>query len=136
MNRGTLRPTAAPPPMGSWLVSGAALTTDRLTLLGYPGGSELPSDGHTVETHPARWRRERPGDPRRPSSELAFRQVATPNDRPLLVQLVNGGKIVGDESTMRERHLRARAELPLEALKMFRGEPVIETVFPGTGGRR
>lgn len=23
--------------------------------------------------------------------------------------------------------------LPLEALKMFRGEPVIETVFPGIG---
>jgi hypothetical protein len=67
-------------------------------------------------------------------SELAFRHVATPNDRPLLVQLVNGGKIVGDESTMRERHLRARAELPLEALRMSRGEPVIETVFPGTGG--
>jgi len=44
--------------------------------------------------------------------------------------------MVGDESleTMRERHLRARPELPLEALKMFRGEPVIETVFPGTGG--
>jgi hypothetical protein len=34
---------------------------------------------------------------------------------------------------MRERHLRARAGLPLEALKMSRGEPVIETVFPGTG---
>jgi hypothetical protein len=62
--------------------------------------------------------------------------VATPNERPLLVQLVNGGKIVGDESfeTMRERHLRARAELPMEALKMSRGEPVIETGFPGTGG--
>jgi len=53
------------------------------------------------------------------------------------VQLVNGGKIVGDESleTVRERHLRARPELPLEALKMFRGGPVIETVFPGTGDR-
>jgi hypothetical protein len=58
--------------------------------------------------------------------------VATPNDRPLLVQLVNGGKIVGDESTMRERHLRARAELPLEALKMSRGEPVI-ACFPVLG---
>jgi hypothetical protein len=66
---------------------------------------------------------------------LAFRQVAIPNDRPLLVQLVNGGKIVGDESleTVRERHLRARPELRWRPLKMFRGEPVIETVFPGTG---
>ena len=59
--------------------------------------------------------------------------MAIPNDRPLLVQLVNGGKIVGDESPCGERHLRARAGPPLEALKMSRGEPVIETVFPGTG---
>jgi nicotinate phosphoribosyltransferase len=58
------------------------------------------------------------------------------NDRPLLVQLVDGGKIIGDESleVMRERHVRSRAELPLEALKMSRGEPVIETLFAGAGG--
>jgi nicotinate phosphoribosyltransferase len=58
------------------------------------------------------------------------------NDRPLLVQLVDAGKIVGDESleTMRRRHRRSRAELPPEALKMSRGEPVIETLFVGTGG--
>ena len=57
------------------------------------------------------------------------------NDRPLLVQLVDAGKTVGDEplETMRQRHLRSRAELPLEALKMSRGEPVIETLFVGTG---
>jgi nicotinate phosphoribosyltransferase len=57
------------------------------------------------------------------------------NDRALLVKLVDGGKIVGDETLgiMRERHLRSRAELPLEALKMSRGEPVIETVFLGIG---
>jgi nicotinate phosphoribosyltransferase len=56
------------------------------------------------------------------------------NDRPLLVQLVESGKIVGEESleTIRQRHLRSRAELPLEALKMSRGEPVIETVWAGT----
>jgi nicotinate phosphoribosyltransferase len=48
---------------------------------------------------------------------------------------VEAGEIVGDESleTMRHRHLRSRAELPLEALKMSRGEPVIETIFAGTG---
>jgi nicotinate phosphoribosyltransferase len=57
------------------------------------------------------------------------------NDRPLLVQLVERGKIVGEESleTIRERHLRCRAELPLEALKMSRGEPVIETIWASTG---
>jgi nicotinate phosphoribosyltransferase len=65
---------------------------------------------------------------------LAFRPIDNSNDRPLLVQLVNGGKIVGDESTMRERHLRARAELPLAALKMSRGEPVI-VCFPALGRR-
>jgi len=56
------------------------------------------------------------------------------NDRPLLVQLVEGGKIIGEESldTSRERHRTARAELPLEALKMSRGEPGIETVYSGT----
>jgi nicotinate phosphoribosyltransferase len=57
------------------------------------------------------------------------------NDRPLLVQLVKDGTIVGNEplEVMRQRHLRARAELPLDALKMSRGEPVIKTVYPGAG---
>jgi nicotinate phosphoribosyltransferase len=57
------------------------------------------------------------------------------NDRPLLVRLVEAGRIVGDESleTMRQRHRRSRTELPVEALKMSRGEPVIETIFTGTG---
>ena len=56
------------------------------------------------------------------------------NDRRLLVQLVDGGKIIGEESldTSRERHRRARAELPLEALKMSRGEPVIDTIYSST----
>jgi nicotinate phosphoribosyltransferase len=56
------------------------------------------------------------------------------NDRPLLVQLVDRGKIIGEESldTSRERHRSACAELPLEALKMSRGEPVIETIYSST----
>ena len=56
------------------------------------------------------------------------------NDRRLLVQLVDGGKIIGEESldASRERHRRARAELPLEALKMSRGEPVIDTIYSST----
>jgi nicotinate phosphoribosyltransferase len=60
------------------------------------------------------------------------------NDRPLLVQLVDGGKIIGEESldTSRERHMRARAELPLEALKMSRGEPVIDTIYPSSLAER
>jgi nicotinate phosphoribosyltransferase len=56
------------------------------------------------------------------------------NDRRLLAHLVDGGKIIGEESldTSRERHRRARAELPLEALKMSRGEPVIDTIYSST----
>jgi nicotinate phosphoribosyltransferase len=51
------------------------------------------------------------------------------------VQLVKEGKIVGEEplETIRQRHIRVRAELPLEALKMSRGEPVINTVYAGVG---
>nr|WP_280949264.1 nicotinate phosphoribosyltransferase [Friedmanniella luteola] len=57
------------------------------------------------------------------------------DDRELLVPLVTDGEIVGRESleTARDRHRRARAELPLEALKMSRGEPVVETVYAGAG---
>jgi nicotinate phosphoribosyltransferase len=53
------------------------------------------------------------------------------DDRDLLVQLVAGGEIIGEEplADARARHQRARAELPLEALKMSRGEPVIETIY-------
>lgn len=53
------------------------------------------------------------------------------NDRPLLVPLVVDGEIVGREplSAGHERHLRVRAELPLAAMKMSKGEPAIETVM-------
>ncbi len=51
--------------------------------------------------------------------------------RELLVPLVTDGEIVGREplAAARDRHVAARAELPLDALKMSRGEPVIDTVF-------
>ncbi|MCA0250881.1 MAG: nicotinate phosphoribosyltransferase [Actinobacteria bacterium] len=53
------------------------------------------------------------------------------NDRPLLVELVRGGEIVGREplTAVRERHHRAVTELPPSARKMSRGEPVIETIM-------
>ncbi len=53
------------------------------------------------------------------------------DDRELLVPLVSAGQIVGDEplQAARDRHRRSRAELPMEAMKMSRGEPVIETIF-------
>ena len=56
------------------------------------------------------------------------------DDRQLLVPLVRAGEIIGDEplEAARERHRRSRAELPMEALKMSRGEPVIETILSGS----
>jgi nicotinate phosphoribosyltransferase len=55
------------------------------------------------------------------------------DDRPLLVELVRDGKVVGRESlaNARDRHLRARAELPLTARHLSRGEPVIDTIHVG-----
>jgi nicotinate phosphoribosyltransferase len=53
------------------------------------------------------------------------------DDRPLLVQLVDHGEIVGREplDAARERHALALAELPIAARSMARGEPVLPTVF-------
>jgi nicotinate phosphoribosyltransferase len=52
------------------------------------------------------------------------------NDRPLLVPLVVDGEVVGAEplEVARERHLRAREELPLPARMLQKGEPAIPTV--------
>ncbi len=59
------------------------------------------------------------------------------NDRPLLVELVRDGKIVGAESlaTGQERHARSRAELPLAALKMSKGEAAIPTLMLDADGQ-
>ena len=64
---------------------------------------------------------------------VGARAAGDSNDRELLVQLVDGGEIVGGESLQaaRERHQRARAELALEAMNMSRGEPVIEVIYEG-----
>ena len=53
------------------------------------------------------------------------------DDRTLLAPLVRDGEIVGREplQAARERHAAARAELPMEAQSMAKGEPVIPTVF-------
>jgi nicotinate phosphoribosyltransferase len=53
------------------------------------------------------------------------------DDRALLVPLVRSGEIVGREplDDARKRHQRSRAELPLAARQLSRGEPAIETVF-------
>ena len=55
------------------------------------------------------------------------------DDRPLLVPLAREGDVVGRESleAARERHVRSRAELPLVARQLSKGDPVIETLFEG-----
>jgi len=53
------------------------------------------------------------------------------DDRALLVPLVRDGEVVGREplAAARERHVLARAELPVAAQQMSKGDPVIPTVF-------
>jgi nicotinate phosphoribosyltransferase len=64
---------------------------------------------------------------------IGERPVDDGDDRELLVPLVRDGEVVGREDleVARERHLRAREELPLPARMLSRGEPVIPTVHVG-----
>ncbi|MFF9349906.1 nicotinate phosphoribosyltransferase [Streptomyces sp. NPDC014734] len=52
-------------------------------------------------------------------------------DRQLLVELVRGGEVIAREplDAARERHIAARAGLPMSAMQLSRGEPVIPTEF-------
>ncbi|MFI1762088.1 nicotinate phosphoribosyltransferase [Streptomyces sp. NPDC020800] len=52
-------------------------------------------------------------------------------DRQLLVELVKGGDVVAREplDVTRDRHIAARANLPLSATQLSRGEPVLATEY-------
>ncbi|KOV54319.1 nicotinate phosphoribosyltransferase [Streptomyces sp. AS58] len=52
-------------------------------------------------------------------------------DRQLLVELVKGGEVVAREplDAARDRHIAARAALPLSATQLSRGEPVLPTEY-------
>jgi nicotinate phosphoribosyltransferase len=52
-------------------------------------------------------------------------------DRQLLVELIKGGQVVAREAldVVRDRHAAARANLPLSATQLSRGEPVIPTEY-------
>ncbi|MFH9133245.1 nicotinate phosphoribosyltransferase [Streptomyces sp. NPDC017524] len=52
-------------------------------------------------------------------------------DRQLLVELVRAGEVVAREplDAVRERHVAARAGLPMSAIQLSRGEPVIPTEY-------
>jgi nicotinate phosphoribosyltransferase len=64
---------------------------------------------------------------------VSQRPVDDGNDRPLLIELVRDGEIVGREplTAARERHRQALAELPPEAHRLQRGEPAIPTEYEG-----
>ncbi len=63
---------------------------------------------------------------------------AASNDRMVMVDLVRDGEIVGAEPLLaaRERHERARAELPLFGKKISRAEQAIPTVFVSRDGEK
>ncbi|GAA0619991.1 nicotinate phosphoribosyltransferase [Streptomyces crystallinus] len=52
-------------------------------------------------------------------------------DRQLLTELVKGGEVVAREplDAARERHIAARAALPMSAIQLSRGEPVLPTEY-------
>ncbi|MET9519331.1 nicotinate phosphoribosyltransferase [Streptomyces sp. NPDC002994] len=52
-------------------------------------------------------------------------------DRQLLVELVKGGEVVAREplDDVRQRHIAARGALPMSAVQLSRGEPVIPTEY-------
>lgn len=58
------------------------------------------------------------------------------DDRPLMVQLVTDGEVVGREQLQeaRDRHTAARAELPRSALMMSKGDPALPTLLVDAGG--
>ena len=60
----------------------------------------------------------------------ALHPVDDGDDRELLVPLVRDGVVVGEEplAASRERHLRSREELPLQARMLSKGQPVIPTM--------
>ncbi len=59
------------------------------------------------------------------------------DDRPLLVDLVRDGELVGREplAAARDRHRWCRSELPEEARKMSQGDPAIPTLVEQAGAR-
>jgi nicotinate phosphoribosyltransferase len=52
-------------------------------------------------------------------------------DRQLLVELIKGGDVIAREplDAVRDRHVAARAGLPLSATQLSRGEPVLPTEY-------
>ena len=62
---------------------------------------------------------------------VGHRPVDDGDDRALLALLVKDGAVVGREDlqTIRDRHLSSRAELPMRARQLSRGEPVIPTEY-------
>ncbi|MDS1270509.1 nicotinate phosphoribosyltransferase [Lipingzhangella sp. LS1_29] len=72
-------------------------------------------------------------DTRTATAEVVYAHEPEPAafEEPRLVKLVDGGKVVHQESldTARRRHAATRSALPPAARRMSRGEPAIPTIF-------
>lgn len=130
--------------VGTSLVTGSGAPTCgfvyKLVARGASGGPDLPlvavakSSSHKTTVGGRKWAARRCDARGTAVAEVLGIGESPPhddNDRMLLLPLVRDGEVVGRESlaAARERHDRAMRELPVEAGKLSRGEPVIETEY-------
>ncbi|HCA85280.1 MAG TPA: nicotinate phosphoribosyltransferase [Streptomyces sp.] len=80
-----------------------------------------------------KWAARRPDANGVPEAEVVGTGPVPPElaDRQLQVDLVRGGRVVGREplDVVRERHIAARARLPLSAMQLSRGDTVLPTQY-------
>ncbi|MEX0170067.1 nicotinate phosphoribosyltransferase [Streptomyces sp. LMG1-1-1.1] len=80
-----------------------------------------------------KWAARRPDAYGVPEAEVVGTGAVPPElaDHQLLVELVKGGDVVAREplEAARSRHIAARAALPMSALQLSRGEPVLPTEY-------
>jgi nicotinate phosphoribosyltransferase len=79
-----------------------------------------------------KWAVRRHDDDGRAAEEVILDREPRPYDgRPLLVPLVRAGEPVADDSLQvaRDRHARSRAELPVTAYQLSKGDPAIATSY-------
>ena len=131
--------------VGTQLVTGSGHPTCSMVYKLVARAQSADPDG----TARSRWRRSRwapsprsaaasgprggwtPTVSRRPRSSALGAVPAELVDRQLLVELVKGGEVVAREplDAARERHIAALAGLPLSAIQLSRGEPVLPTEY-------
>jgi nicotinate phosphoribosyltransferase len=78
-----------------------------------------------------KWASRRVGPDGTAEAELIAVDRPDPDSRPLQVQMMRGGERLWDEplAASRERHQRSRAELPMSARHLSRGDPAIPSEY-------